>query len=83
MLSFYPAPAGASSPAAGRPADLLRRKPERVTITLNWALRQRLQSRADEEGRSLSNLLAHLLETSSAGKAGVRDMALPRWRLHR
>jgi hypothetical protein len=48
-------------------ANLLRRKPERVTITLGWALRQRLQARADEEGRSLSNLLAYLLETASPG----------------
>jgi macrodomain Ter protein organizer (MatP/YcbG family) len=45
-------------------AIALLRKPQRVTITLNWALRQRLQARADEEGRSLSNLLAHLLETA-------------------
>jgi hypothetical protein len=67
MPAFYSAPTGLSSPAATRPADLLRRKPERVTVTLNWALRQRLQTRADEEGRSLSNLLAHLLETVSAG----------------
>jgi len=47
-------------------SELLRRKPERVTITIHWALRQKLQARADEEGRSLSNLLAHLLETASA-----------------
>jgi macrodomain Ter protein organizer (MatP/YcbG family) len=47
-------------------SNALLRKPQRVTITLNWALRQRLQSRADEEGRSLSNLLAHLLETAES-----------------
>jgi hypothetical protein len=46
------------------PASLLHRKPGRVTITIPWALRQSLQERADEEGRSLSNLLAHLLEVS-------------------
>jgi hypothetical protein len=30
-----------------------------------WVLRQRLERRADEEGRSLSNLIAHLLETAT------------------
>jgi hypothetical protein len=36
-----------------------------VTATLPWHLVQHLQERADLEGRSLSNLIAHLLE---AGK---------------
>lgn len=65
MPSFYPAPTGASSPAPVRPADLLRRRPERVTFTMPWALRQRLQARAHEEGRSLSGLIAYMLERSS------------------
>jgi hypothetical protein len=38
------------------------RSPQRVSITLNWALHQRLLRRSDWEGRSLSNLAAHLLE---------------------
>ena len=56
------------SPLASAPAklphgaDLLLRKPQRVTATLSWQLHQRLQERADYEGRSLSNLCAHLLE---------------------
>lgn len=41
------------------------RKPQRVTATLPWHLVQCLQARADEEGRSLSNLLAFLLEGAS------------------
>jgi hypothetical protein len=45
----------------------MRRKPARVTATLPWVLAQRLQERADVEGRSLSNLIAHLLELSTAG----------------
>jgi hypothetical protein len=53
------------SPLAGGPAAFLHRKPGRVTITLPWGLRQTLQARADEEGRSLSNLLAFLLENAS------------------
>ena len=43
-------------------ADLLLRKPQRVTATLSWQLHQRLQERADYESRSLSNLVCHLLE---------------------
>lgn len=67
MPAFYPAPEGVSSPAATRPADLLRRRPERVTFTMPWVLRQRLQERADREGRPLSNLIAHLIEVATAG----------------
>ena len=51
---------------AGQAAMVLRRKPQRVTTTINWQLYQRLQERADIEGRSLSNLMAHLLEVATA-----------------
>ena len=44
--------------------SLLQRKPMRVTSTLPWHLVQHLQERADYEGRSLSNLIAHLLEAN-------------------
>lgn len=40
----------------------MQRTPQRVSITLNWQLHQRLLERSDQEGRSLSNLAAHLLE---------------------
>jgi len=40
------------------------RSPKRVTITLPNATFEELQSRADGEGRSLSNLAAFLLESS-------------------
>jgi hypothetical protein len=43
-------------------AQLLRRKPQRITITIGWQTFQRLRERADQEGRSLSNLAAFLLE---------------------
>jgi hypothetical protein len=43
-------------------AETMRRTPQRITITVNWSLHQRLQQRCDHEGRSLSNLAAHLLE---------------------
>ena len=58
------------SPLASTPAklphasELLRRKPQRVTATLSWGLMERLQQRADYEGRSVSNLVCHLLEIS-------------------
>jgi hypothetical protein len=63
MTTFYSAPS--ASPASTRPADLLRRRPQRVTATLPWQLVQNLQQRADFEGRSLSNLIAHLLEAAN------------------
>jgi hypothetical protein len=60
MTAFSPL---ASAPAKlPHGADLLLRKPQRVTATLSWQLHQRLQERADYEGRSLSNLVCHLLE---------------------
>lgn len=40
------------------------RHPQRISITLNWRLHQSLLERSDHEGRSLSNLAAHLLEVS-------------------
>jgi len=46
----------------------MRRTPQRASITLNWHLYQRLQQRADMEGRSFSNLAAHLLELACSGR---------------
>lgn len=55
-----------SSRTPGVPGfERLSRKPQRVTVTLPWMLRNRLQRRADEEGRSLSNLISHVLETAT------------------
>jgi hypothetical protein len=42
--------------------SLLQRKPQRVSATLPWHLVQKLQDKADRDGRSLSNLIAYLLE---------------------
>ena len=63
MTTFYGRPPVPSSD----PAALLRRRPQRITATIPWGLLQRLQDRADIEGRSLSNLVSHLLEVASAG----------------
>jgi hypothetical protein len=38
------------------------RKPKRVTITVPYATFLELERQSDEQGRSLSNLSAHLLE---------------------
>jgi hypothetical protein len=39
---------------------------ERVSITMTWVLRKRLQERAGKEGPILSNLIAHLLKAATA-----------------
>jgi hypothetical protein len=43
------------------PTPLWLRKPQRVTITLCWQTAERLHRRADDQGRSFSNLCAYLL----------------------
>lgn len=42
--------------------QLMSRCPQRVSITISWSLHQRLVEQSDWQGRSLSNLAAHLLE---------------------
>ena len=39
-----------------------RRNPQRITITISWSTHQLLMDRSSYEGRSMSNLAAHLLE---------------------
>ncbi|QNG26984.1 hypothetical protein H0O21_12540 [Synechococcus sp. HK01-R] len=63
MTSVYPRRA-LPSPALTAVATVLQRTPERITCTVPWAVKDQLQRRADEEGRSLSGLLAFLLERS-------------------
>jgi hypothetical protein len=60
-MSAFSQPKGVASVAAPALKPMMR-KPQRVCATINWALHQRLQDRADYEGRSLSNLIAHILE---------------------
>jgi|688.fasta_scaffold1676413_1 hypothetical protein len=64
MTSVYRLPVAPQASSAR--LDLLRRRPQRVTSTLPWHLVQRLQERADNEGRSLSNLVAVLLEAATS-----------------
>jgi hypothetical protein len=53
-------PVAAALPATA--VDLAKRKPVRVTLTMSWHTHQALLERSGYEGRSLSNLCAHLLE---------------------
>jgi hypothetical protein len=58
-------PAMAAISSAVSAAQLARRKPVRVTLTMSWSMNQRLLERSSYEGRSLSNLCAHLLEVGA------------------
>ena len=51
----------ANIPTAG--AQRVSRSPKRITITISYETYQRLIARSEEEGRSLSNLSAFLLES--------------------
>jgi hypothetical protein len=52
------------------------RKPRRVTITIPHATYLELERRSDEQGRSLSNLSAHLLECAVSAQQ-LMPQALP------
>lgn len=43
----------------------LQRKPRRISLTLNQATYERLQAMSDDQGRSLSNLCAYVLEAAT------------------
>jgi len=60
MKPFSLAPKGVEVSVSGQ--QRMMRKPQRLCTTVSWQSAQRLQERADYEGRSLSNLMAHLLE---------------------
>jgi hypothetical protein len=51
--------------AAVSAAEVAKRKPIRVTLTMSWATHQRLLERSGYEGRSMSNLCAHILEVGA------------------
>ena len=40
--------------------------PQRISATVSWHVLQALQTRADHEGRSLSNLISYELERATA-----------------
>jgi hypothetical protein len=64
---------------------MLQRQPRRITITLSYHVHEALLTRSEEEGRSVSNLCAFLLEDSlrhpailpvAQGSAPMESMAL-------
>ncbi len=42
--------------------EIAHRSPRRLSVTIPYDLHQRLIERSDQEGRSISNLAAYLLE---------------------
>ena len=54
----------------------LQRKPVRISITISHALHEALLHISDEQGRSLSNLAAYLLETANTARPGNYQPAL-------
>jgi hypothetical protein len=46
------------------------RKPVRITITIPRSTFEQLQNRSDQEGRSMSNLSAYLLEGALSQSSG-------------
>ena len=44
------------------PKSILSRAPKRITITIPHATFEAIAQRSDEEGRSMSNLAAYILE---------------------
>ena len=57
---------------------LINRKPRRVSVTVSQAVIERLQRHSDEQGRSTSNLAAHLLEAALDAMEG-RPLIPERW----
>jgi len=51
--------------AAVSASERMMRKPQRLCSTVSWQTALRLQERADYEGRSLSNLMAYLLDAAT------------------
>lgn len=49
---------------------LVTRKPKRLTITVSHAVAEHLLSISDQQGRSTSNLAAHLLEVALTAMDG-------------
>lgn len=57
--------------------QVLQRQPRRISITLNFQVYQTLLSRSEEEGRSMSNLCAFLLEEALLHQNTLAPSASP------
>jgi hypothetical protein len=49
------------------PSSMLGRAPQRITITLPYHVYNQIAQRSTDEGRSMSNLSAYLLERAAFG----------------
>ena len=65
LMKSFSRPVAAPATAAVSPSEVAKRKPVRVTLTMSWATHQQLLERSGYEGRSISNLCAHLLEVGA------------------
>lgn len=52
---------------------VMQRQPRRISITLSYHVHEALLNRSEEEGRSVSNLCAFLLEEALLGIAQPRN----------
>ena len=64
QAQFLPTVAGSDFIA---PSLLLGRAPQRITITLPYHVYNQIAQRSTDEGRSMSNLSAYLLERAAFG----------------
>ncbi|MFN7322773.1 MAG: ribbon-helix-helix domain-containing protein [bacterium] len=55
------------------------RAPKRITITVSHSVAENLHSLSDEQGRSTSNLAAHLLEVALNAMNGGPPPIQKRW----
>lgn len=53
------------------------RTPKRLTITVSWVVFERLAVRAQEEGRSMSNLSSYILERHLCDDPGTDPKRMP------
>lgn len=56
---------------------LLKRKPQRLTITISWVVFERLAQRSQMEGRSMSNLSSYILERHLCDDPGTDPKRMP------
>jgi macrodomain Ter protein organizer (MatP/YcbG family) len=56
---------------------VLQRQPRRISITLSYFVHESLLSRSEEEGRSVSNLCAFLLEDALRDQQREGQQPLP------